>query len=174
MFSFINSKKLDVLKVFFNKPKAELSIRELSRQSTVSPRWVSKTVSELGEEQILEKQENPANTSVSIGEEFKTVKRIYNLSQLYNTGLVEHLEKELRPEAIVLFGSYEKGEDLEDSDIDIAVISGRNKEISLEKFEKELNRTINIQHIEDSTKTDKNFRNSLANGTVLDGFAKVI
>lgn len=174
MFSFINSKKLDILKVFFTNPEAELSIRELSRQSDVSPRWVSKTVSELEEKQILEKQENPTTTLVSTGEKFKQVKRTYNISQLYSKGLVEYLEEELRPEAIVVFGSYEKGEDLENSDIDIAVISARNKDLNLEKFEKELNRTINIQSIEESTGIDESFRNSLANGTVLEGFLTVI
>ena len=74
---------------------------------------------------------------------FIRMKRIYNLNSLYLAGLVDFLVKEYNnPEAIICFGSYSKGEDFEKSDIDIAIINGKEKDIALEKFEKNLGRKI--------------------------------
>lgn len=174
MFSFLGSKKLDVLEVFFEEPGARLSIRELSRRSGVSTRWVSETVSEMEDRDILEEERDGNMRKVSAGEDFSRVKRVYNLDRLFESGLVEKLEEELYPDALVLFGSYERGEDRESSDIDLAVVNGREEEPGLEEFEEELDREINLVHLEESSEGDENFRNSLANGTVLSGFLEVV
>ena len=46
--------------------------------------------------------------------------------------------------------------------------------IDQEEFEEKLGREINIQHLDSADEGDENFRNSLANGTVLRGFLKVV
>lgn len=174
MFTEIHGKALDVLRPFFHDPALESSVRGLSRMTGVSPRWVSKTVEALAEEGILLVEDHPTTKRITTGERFQKVKRVYNLDSIQQSGLVEELEEKLYPDAIILFGSYEKGEDRKGSDIDIAVVNGREREIGLEDFEEELGREISIHFVEDPDSGDENFRNSLANGTVLSGFLKVV
>lgn len=174
MFSRLNAKELEVLEPFYEDPQLEASIREIARKSNVSPAWTSKTVSKLENQKILTVNSGKSSKTVTKGEKFTEWKRIYNLDNLYSSKLIHYLDKHLRPEAIVLFGSYEKGEDLKDSDIDIAVIKSREREIDLERFEDNLERDINLTYIRNPEKGDKNFRNSIANGTILQGHLKVV
>ena len=51
--------------------------------------------------------------------EFKKQKKIFNYQAIIESGLIEFLEDELMPKSIVLFGSFQKGDDVEDSDIDL-------------------------------------------------------
>ena len=75
------------------------------------------------------------------------------------------------PQSIVVFGSYQKGEDTEDSDIDIFVEANEEK-INLEKFEKLLNRKIQL-HFNPNFKTySKELKNNIANGWVFGGYLK--
>ncbi len=105
---------------------------------------------------------------------FLIMKRIYNLYALYESGLIEYLKKwyEL-PKAIILFGSYADGTDAEKSDIDIAVISAKKIQPDMKKFEKKFARKINIHPINLET-TTKEFKNSLANGIMVEGFVEFI
>jgi len=113
MFSFVNKKQFSVLEEFLDDPELETSIRELSRRTDTSPRTVSKTVEELEEKSVLSTRKDGKMLKVSKGESFKEVKRSLNITKVMTSGLVEYLETELRPETIILFGSYEKGEDTE-------------------------------------------------------------
>jgi len=174
MFTELHGKGFDVLKPFFQDPELEASVRELSRKTGVSPRWVSETVDRLQEDGILAVEEHPTAKRITVGERFQQVKQIYNLDRLQQSGLVEKLENQLYPDAVVLFGSYAKGKDRKESDIDIAIVNGRDQQLDLTEFEDVLGREINLHFIEEADTGDKHFRNSLANGTVLSGFLKVV
>lgn len=97
-------------------------------------------------------------------ENFRKLKRIYNIFYLSN--ITESIIKEFRPNAVVVFGSYSKGEDTEDSDIDIFVDSVVKKEIDLEKFEKELGRNIHL-HVSEIKKVPDDLRKNIINGIIL-------
>ncbi|MBI2135546.1 nucleotidyltransferase domain-containing protein [Candidatus Woesearchaeota archaeon] len=102
------------------------------------------------------------------------MKRLYNTYSLYESRLIEELKHFYeQPEAIILFGSYEKGTDNEKSDIDIAVITNKQKLPELTRFEKKLKRKIDILTI-DLKSASKEFKNSLANGIVLEGYLELI
>lgn len=160
---------------FFRDPGLETSIRQLSRDTDISPAWVSKNTKELNDQDILNVEEDLASKKISIGKKFRDIKEIYNYRAIKDSGLVEYLEEELRPDAIVLFGSFERGEDTKNSDIDIAIINGRKKNLNLSDFEEKLlDRNIEIQSIENLKNSDINFRNSLANGKTLYGFMEVV
>ena len=66
---------------------------------------------------------------------FDTLKRVQNLKSIYESGILEELENNFIGATIILFGSYSKGEDTIKSDIDIAVIGRKEKEINLSEFE---------------------------------------
>jgi len=174
MFAEINSKKFELLEPFFKDPSLETSIRQLSRETDISPAWISKNIKQFEKKEILNVEDSLASKKISTGEKFRAVKEIYNYWKIQSSGLVELLEEELKPDAIILFGSFERGEDRKNSDIDIAVINGREKNLDLSNFEKNLlGRNIEIQSIDDLKNSDINFRNSLANGKTLYGFMEV-
>ncbi|MBI2507662.1 nucleotidyltransferase domain-containing protein [Candidatus Woesearchaeota archaeon] len=92
-----------------------------------------------------------------------------NLKQIYETGLADFLEKEFAGAAIILFGSYSRGEDTINSDIDFAVIGRKDKIIDTTNYEKLLERKININFYISFKNIHKNLKENLYNGIVLAG-----
>mgnify|MGYP003987829595 FL=1 len=97
------------------------------------------------------------------------LKRVDNLKQIYESKLLECLEQEFAGSTIILFGSYSRGEDTENSDTDIAIIGRKEKKINLNKYEKLLDRRINLNFYESFSKIHKNLKENLFNGIVLSG-----
>ena len=98
---------------------------------------------------------------------------------VYRSGLVEFLIDYFKnPKAIVLFGSFRKGEDLSNSDMDIAIETDEDKEYEvtglreLLEFEKILGRKIQL-HLFNRKKIDISVFNNIANGIILWGFLEV-
>ena len=73
------------------------------------------------------------------------------------------------PKSIVLFGSYQKGEDSENSDIDLFVECDK-EELDVKIFEKKLGRKIELHFKKDFTLYPKELKNNIINGIVLSGF----
>lgn len=174
MFADLNIRHQKILREFFENPELEISVRELSRRTDISPAWISRNIDVISDKEFLKVRENKTSNKISSGEKFEELKEVYNLGAIKESGVVKYLEEELRPDALILFGSYERGEDRKGSDIDIAVINGREKNLDLGEFEKKLDRDIELQFIQEPRESDENFRNSLANGKTLSGFAELI
>ena len=100
---------------------------------------------------------------------FKEYKMIYNLSSLLESGLIKFIEEKLMPKSIVIFGSYQRGEDTEESDIDLFV-EGKEESLELHIFEKKLKRKIQLHFKEQFASYPKELKNNLINGIVLSGF----
>jgi len=97
------------------------------------------------------------------------LKMIDNLKQIYDSGLADFLEKEFAGATIILFGSYSKGEDTIRSDIDIAIIGRKEKEVKLIDFEKILERKIFINFYRTIKEIHKNLKENIFSGIVLYG-----
>jgi predicted nucleotidyltransferase len=172
---FEEQTKYKTLQPFFRKPTTKHQIREVSRETGVSLPSTSKYIRELTEEGFLEKVEEGTypGYKASMNQKFKLYKKLETLRVLEKTGLTKELERSFHPNAIVLYGSASKGEDTEKSDIDLLIVA-EQKDFELEEYEKQFNRPINLQFItEKELKQNKEFTNSVANGTVLKGFLKV-
>lgn len=165
-----------VMKLFFDNPDKKFHIREIARQTGLSAPGVLKILKKLKEEKILqsEKENVVENVSALRNEKFLLLKKAYNLISLFDSGLIDHLrDRYEEPEAIVVFGSYSKGEDLSESDIDIAVVTKKEVQINLKEFENYLKRKISLYEIQVES-SEKEFLNNLANGTVVYGFLRVL
>ena len=162
-----------VLGLFFNQPEGVFHIREIARLLGLHPNTIIKEVKKLAKSGLLEKKRVGNIVQVKANREnrlFFICKRLDNIKRLYNSGLVSHLNRVYNaPEAIILFGSYSRGEDTTKSDIDLAIITKRNLKIELGKYEKILKRRIQIFEMA-IEKTDRNMLSSLANGIVLEGY----
>lgn len=161
---------LKTLEIFFKEPTSTHFIREISRRISIAPTSVRINIKQLFKSRLIKiKKSNPFDGYVSDRENdlFLFYKRIYNLYSL--SSLRESIVESVHPKAIVLFGSYSRGEDIETSDVDLFVLSKVKKEIDLEKFEKDLGRKINLLVIDKLGKLDKNIQNKVINGIVLYG-----
>ena len=110
---------------FFSYPDDEVGLNELSRVLKISKTNARKVVLKLVKENFLFKKElgkvwrifcnkkHPYNFNLKIG---------FNFQMIYQSGILEDIHKEVPGvRAIILFGSYRKGDDTENSDIDLAV-----------------------------------------------------
>lgn len=170
---FDDSNRMAVLERIFLNPGKEYHLRGLAKEVGLAPSTVSRIVDELEEEELVEVERDlKMSITGSRTERFLDLKRSFNLARLAESGLIDRIEDRSVPEAVVVFGSYAKGEDTNESDIDLAFINGREKMIDLEGFERELERQINIQYVE-KDKISENFLESLANGITLRGYLEV-
>lgn len=170
--------RLRILRLFFEGPNERLHLREVARRTGLSATGAMKILSALYEEGLVEKE----RTAVAVvyrgnydNEDFIALKRSLNLYSLYSSSLVSALLDFYKtPECIVLFGSYAKGEDTRESDIDIAIMTGIKNYPRLEIYGSDLKRKISLHLIENTKNEAKDFINSLANGIVLYGYLEVV
>ena len=167
---------LKVMEFFFKYPNKIFHIRELARLTKLSSSGIIKIIKKLKEENLLISRKTQVIEEIKPNLEgnFLFLKRLYNIYSLNDSGLLAYLKAfyEL-PKAIILFGSYSLGTDIEKSDIDIAIITTNREYPDFEKFQNKLARKINL-HLIDINKSSKEFKNSLANGIILEGFVELI
>ena len=161
-----------VLREFFENPSTMFYLRKLSRLLGKSlPTIITVTDSLAREKLIIKKKEKVVTTLIANreNEDFIRRKRIHNLERLYESGIVDFLIKEYNhPQTIVVFGSFSRGEDIETSDVDIAVNTGKKLKIDLSAYENNLKKTINLHESVFSRQGGK-LKISLMNGVVLEG-----
>jgi len=176
----VNKNKLEltrlqqnILNTLFVKVGNYQSQRDLSKILNVSPPAIKKALPRLIEEEFINMEfDKSKRTNISLNFENPSVinlKRIFNINSIYSSGLFKFLEQNLPGATIILFGSYSKGEDTLKSDIDIAIIGRKEKEIILEKYEKILEREIILQFYDSSQKIHKSLRENIFNGIVYSG-----
>ncbi len=180
---FFNRSTFQVAECIFNYPNRVFHIRELASITGLSTTAVIASVSVLDGYGIvkIEKTRVTKNVSADLeSESYVFYKKVFNLYRLERYSLISRLKDRFNPDVIVLFGSFAKGEDIEDSDIDILVLSGITKQKAgidakfLEIPEKTLNRKINLHVMPDLKDSSKEFLNAAANGIVLHGYLKVV
>jgi predicted nucleotidyltransferase len=172
----LNNNKLKIIQLFFDDPIKDnigFGLREISRLTKIAPPSTKKYLNELIKEKLvkIKKLSIGKRYFVTMNEEFISYKKIINLFNIKQSGLIKELEKHL-PDCIILFGSYHRGEDHKKSDIDI-FMQKSYKEINLDKYEKILKKPINIIFDKKFTKLSSEFKNEIIQGTILSGYLKV-
>ncbi len=166
---------------FFAYPSKEFSLNDLARHLNISKTVANKVVEQLSSEGFLNVRiigrlwlisVNPAHQYA------RTRKIPFHLKCVYESGIVEWVRKNVpNAKSVILFGSYRKGDDTEESDIDIAVeIAGgtQRKKISLVAKDIGYRKNVPIQvHIFSRKNVDVNLFNNIANGILLEGFLEV-
>ncbi len=171
-----------IANILFKYPEKEFSLSDLAREAGVAKANIGNILNEFREaglitiEKLTKIWRIKANQTNQL---FIRSKIVYNLGFIYKSGLVDFLIEYFKnPKAIVLFGSFRKGEDLSSSDIDIAIESDDVKDYKtielkeLIEFNKIIGRKIQI-HIFNRNAIDNNLFNNIANGIILWGFLEV-
>ncbi|HIH15104.1 MAG TPA: nucleotidyltransferase domain-containing protein [Nanoarchaeota archaeon] len=161
-----------ILNMFFENPNKKFHLRELSRSMKVSLPTILTATETLAKEKLIIKEKGKVMTLVYANLENKDFirrKRVYNLQRIYDSNIVDNLAQMYgHPQAIILFGSFSRGEDRENSDIDIAVFSTKKISFKQEKYEKIFKKIINIHEIE-KERISSEFKANLHNGILLEG-----
>ncbi|MBU1203483.1 MAG: nucleotidyltransferase domain-containing protein [Nanoarchaeota archaeon] len=154
----------------------EINQRELAELLKVSSTAISKSLIYLVKINLIHTKKTKLTKLISLNRDNENVielKRIENLSQTYESGLINYLKENFPLCPVILFGSYSTGEDNSDSDVDIAIINSKPKKLELEKFEKILKRDIIINYYSSLKQIDANLKENLINGVRLTGHIEI-
>ena len=179
---YIETAKQRIAEILFLYPEKEFSLSDLAKLARVRKSNLGLILDEFQKNGLIEitKLSNIWRIRANIGGwNYTKNKIVFNLNFIYQSGLIEFLADYFKnPRAIILFGSFRKGEDISSSDIDIAIENEEFKELEiiglreLSEFEKKINRRIQL-HLVNKNKLDIHVFNNVANGIVLSGFLEV-
>jgi predicted nucleotidyltransferase len=164
----------EILNVLFAKVGKELNQNQIAKYLEVSPPAVMKALPQLKKEELITiiQDKETKRWSIKLNTNNPKViqlKRVNNLKQIYISNLLNFIEEIFAGATIILFGSYAMGEDTINSDIDLAIIGRKSKHVNLEKFERTLNKNININFYDGFNKIHKHLKENILNGIVLSG-----
>lgn len=173
--------QMEIFRFLCIKAGQTLNLREISKALKVSPTAVSNALVELEKEELVKVKKSKTINLLSIefnrdNQKVIEMKRVENLKMIYESGLSDFLFNEFPGCAIILFGSYSRGEDVwtgeaeeNRSDIDIAIIGTGGREVDLTKFDKMLERSVSINFYKSWEGVHKHLKNNILNGILLRG-----
>jgi len=166
--------KLNILSIFFESPTKEFNVREIARLVKITPATVSKRLKKLASKGFIKYRKErlldlyKANLD---SDEYLDLKVYYNIRRLRETDLIKAINEQYLKPTIILFGSGIKGLDVEDSDMDLVIISENTEQLKNQKlFEKKLKRSLQLFPIKELKDLRNNHLiNNVLNGMVLQG-----
>ena len=122
---YIETSIQKVAEVLFLFPEKEFSLSDLAKEAGVAKANMGKILDELYKIEfikIIKLSKIWRIKANQTSQNFIKNKIIYNLNSLYQSGLIEFVNEYYNnPKAVILFGSFRKGDDISDSDVDIAI-----------------------------------------------------
>src|SRR3989344_1174803 len=174
--------KAKVSEVLFRYPEKEFSLSDLAREAGVAKANLGGILKAFQEAGLISIEKLSKLWRIKADQTnwlYTRSKIVYNLNFIYQIGVVEFLVDYFKnPKAIILFGSFRKGEDLSNSDVDIAVESDEVNDYKITglremlEYEKILGKKIQI-HLFNRGNININLFNNIANGILLWGFLEV-
>ena len=166
--------QMEIFRVLCIKAGTNVNLRGIARMVKKTPTAISNVLSQLKNEGIInvEKSKDMNLLSIKLNRDNpKTIelKRVENLKLIYESGIVNYLKGSYQGSTIILFGSYSKGEDTIQSDIDIAIIGVNEKDIDLTMFDRLLERKVSINFYKSFKGIHKNLLDNILNGILLNG-----
>jgi predicted nucleotidyltransferase len=169
-----------VLELFFDNPLTEgigFQLREISRAIKLAPKSVKIYLEELEIENLIIKKQHrihkyPVYYANRDNDYFKFMKKLDIVQRIKECMLLDYLNDKCMPDVIMLFGSASNGEDIQESDIDLYIQSDKKK-LNLKKYEKTLNRTINLFFEKNFNKLSNELKSNIINGIKLSGYLVV-
>jgi len=166
-------KEINNLKIFFEEPEREFHLREIARIIRKNPVTVKRKLEEFVKKKVLSLKKERKFYFYSSNVEnpvYKEVKRQYNREKLTNSGLIDFLKEEFNFPVIILFGSFEKGEDNKNSDVDLCIITDTKREINVKKYEKAINRKIQLHIFTNKEFSKLKIKNAELFNSIINGY----
>ena len=162
----------EIFRLLCVKVGSRLTQRKIAQILGASPTAVGNSLALLKKENLIKISEESNLHLVELNRDNEKsigLKRVENLKMIYESGLSSFLEKAHPGCTVLLFGSYSQGNDTVKSDIDIAVIGSRDKNLEMSKFNTLLGRTININYYKELGSIDVYLKANLLSGIILAG-----
>lgn len=139
--------QLKVLSLFLENPHSSYYLRESARMLNMDPMTVKRALNLLVNDDLLIRTEEKNRTLYKANVENPALRHIkisYNLSELREKNLVDFILNKMKSvSSIMLFGSFAKGANDNESDVDILIIS-LSKDKPTAKLAKHLERDVNL------------------------------
>ena len=164
----MNHKWHRILECFYEYPLSAFSVRELAKKTKLPSSSVQRYLQEMKKKKILNKDGSLWDCP---SRRFR--KAFFMMDKIMDSGLLEILEIEYKPRAIVVFGGVRKGEYDKNSDVDIFIESDRGEVIDLSRFERRIGHKIELFIKKSINDLPLNLRNSILNGIKLAGYLDV-
>jgi len=169
--------KEQIMEYFFINPSSKMRVRHIEKNLNLSLPSVINSCKQLKEEGILKTLiigNVTFYTSDRTNKNYLLKKIFFNITQLIDSGLIDYLKKELSNPAVVLFGSYSRGEDIESSDIDLYVETVSHKKLNMDRYQEFMQRNIHILSYTNLDKIkNKYLVNNIINGVVLNNKIRI-
>lgn len=167
-----------ILRFLFMNPGEAFNARGLAVPLGVSQPAIAKAMPLLKKQGLVRvaKDRKSKRLSIELNRENPLVigmKRADNILQIYESGLAEFLREKFPGCAVIVFGSFAKGEDMRKSDIDIAIVGTKSKALDLGNFEKRLMREIRINFYQSFKEINNELRNNILGGILLSGWVEL-
>ena len=139
MFENLSKKTIQVLNLFLDNADSEFYLREIARRLDISPSTAKIALDTLEKEGLIKKKER-ANASFyrlnTDNQRCAELKKTKNLDFILKSGMIKKIEQE-NPTiiSITLFGSYAKGTNTSQSDIDLLIISQKKTNYTITNIE---------------------------------------
>lgn len=168
------ARKMEKLKIqFFSDPMRKFGVRELSRRIRIDTKTTMKYLKELTRDGIItrkkEKGKHARYEADRHSRMFYHEKSELMVKKILKSGVIEHLEKELKPKTIVLFGSMATGSYHEKSDVDIFVQAER-KRLDLNEYDEKIGHPISLFFEKDPRQLSNGLLSNICGGLVLSGY----
>lgn len=176
------SKKIESIEVLqpFLESTRQFHLREIARKISISPETAKKYLTQFTKKELLvctRERGNLLYEGNASNEEFRFEKRIWNIRRIRESGLLTELNNKLAEPTIILFGSWARGENHEESDVDIFIRTEETTEPNLKKYEKKLGEIqlllYNRKKFELLRKHNKELLNNIINGVILYGYVDI-
>ncbi len=167
-----------ILRFLFASAGESFNARSLAVSIGVSQPAVSKALPLLEKQGfvVITKDKKSGRFSIELNRENPIaigMKRAENMRQIYESGLFEFLRETFPGCAIIVFGSFAKGEDTAKSDIDVAVVGTKGKDVDTAVLEKKLSKEVRINFYQSFKEMNPELRNNILGGILLSGWIEL-
>ena len=143
----LNRREERVLGMFFEEPLRKFKFKDIVERAGLhrdnANKWIERLKKENMISRVKPKGKFPYYTANYDNVAFRNRKRLYALSLLYESGLLDALAGLGKAEAVVIFGSFARSDWHKNSDIDVFVY-GSAEGFDRDFFERKLKRKIEI------------------------------
>ena len=157
-----------LLECFYEYPLISFSVRKLAEKTKLSSSTVQRYLQEMRKKKILNRDGSLRDSSSC-----RFRKAFFMMDKIMDSGLLEFLEVEYKPRAIVIFGGVRKGEYDKKSDVDIFIESDRDEIVDLARFERKIGHRVELFIRRSVNDLNVNLRNNVLNGIKLAGYLDV-
>ena len=141
------SKEGKMLELFFNEPTKHWHFENILKQSGLSRDKANKWLKRFLGDKLIKRIKLKGKMPYYIGNhehpKYRNRKKLYALTQFYESGFLDHLQSLKKAKTVILFGSMARSDWYSESDIDLFIYGG-DDDFEIYKFQSKLKREVQL------------------------------